>query len=127
MRPLSRPVTYIFLLLCVGHLVEGRAEDQQVAQLRTQREAAKAAEDKPAIIELSRRILAITPNDPQLWQMFAQTQLETEDLDRLEQTLDAWEKAVKRSAPSIEDFAARWRSSARTIRTRRSIGLSLWA
>ena len=101
---MSRPVTYIFLLLCVGHLVEGRAEDQQVAQLRTQLEAAKAAEDKPAIIELSRRILAITPNDPQLWQMLAQTQLETEDLDRLEQTLDAWEKAVKRPAPSIEDF-----------------------
>jgi len=91
-------------LLCVGHLVEGRAEDQQVAQLRTQLEAAKAAEDKPAIIELSRRILAITPNDPQLWQMLAQTQLETEDLDRLEQTLDAWEKAVKRPASSIEDF-----------------------
>ena len=66
---MSRPVTYIFLLLCVGHLVEGRAEDQQVAQLRTQLEAARAAEDKPAIIELSRRILAITPNDPQLWQM----------------------------------------------------------
>ena len=101
---MSRPVTYIFLLLCVGHLVEGRAEDQQVAQLRTQLEAAKAAEDKPAIIELSRRILAITPNDPQLWQMLAQTQLETEDLDRLEQTLDAWEKAVKRPALSIEDF-----------------------
>ncbi len=101
---MSRPVTYIFLLLCVGHLVEGRAEDQQVAQLRTQLEAAKAAEDKPAIIELSRRILAITPNDPQLWQMLAQTQLETEDLDRLEQTLDAWEKAVKRPASSIEDF-----------------------
>ena len=101
---MSRPVTYIFLLLCVGHLVEGRAEDQQVAQLRTQLEAAKAAEDKPAIIELSRRILAITPNDPQLWQMLAQTQLETEDLDRLEQTLDAWEKAVKRLTPSIEDF-----------------------
>ena len=104
MPALSRPVTYIFLLLCVGHVVEGRAEDQQVAQLRTQLEAARAAEDKPAIIELSRRILAITPNDPQLWQMLAQTQLETEDLDRLEQTLDAWEKAVKRSAPSIEDF-----------------------
>ena len=101
---MSRPVTYIFLLLCVGHLVEGRAEDQQVAQLRTQLGAAKAAEDKPAIIELSRRILAITPNDPQLWQMLAQTQLETEDLDHLEQTLDAWEKAVKRPAPSIEDF-----------------------
>ena len=105
MPALSRPVTYIFLLLCLGHLVvEGRAEDQQVAQLRTQLEAARAADDKPAIIELSRRILAITPNDPQLWQMLAQTQLETEDLDRLEQTLDAWEKAVKRPASSIEDF-----------------------
>src|SRR5438132_13389926 len=103
MPALSRPVTYIFLLLCLGHLVEGRAEDQQVAQLRTQLGAAKAAEDKPAIIELSRRILAITPNDPQLWQMLAQTQLETEDLDRPEQTRHAWEKAVKRPASSSAD------------------------
>src|SRR5437667_182228 len=62
MRPLSRPVTYIFLLLCVGHLVEGRAEDQQVAQLRTQLEAAKAAEDKPAIIERKQSLRKIRPH-----------------------------------------------------------------
>jgi tetratricopeptide (TPR) repeat protein len=104
MRPLSRPVTYIFVLVCVGQLVEGRPADQQVAQLRTQLEAAKKAEDKPAIIELSRRILAITPNDSQLWQTLAQTELEIEDFDRLEQTLDSWGKAVKRPPAAIEDF-----------------------
>ena len=104
MRPLSRPVTYILLLVCVGHLIEGRAENQQVAQLRRQLEAAKAAEDKPAIIELSRRILAITSSDSQLWQILAQTELGLQDFDRLEQTLDAWAKAVGRPPGAIEDL-----------------------
>jgi tetratricopeptide (TPR) repeat protein len=84
--------------------VEGRPADQQVAQLRTQLGAAKDAEDKPAIIELSRRILASTPGDSQLWQTLVQTELEIEDFDRLEQTLNAWEKAVKWPPAAIEDF-----------------------
>jgi len=104
MRHLSRPVTYILALVCVGQLVEGRPADKQVAQLGSQLEAAQKAEDKPAIIELSRRILAITPSDSQLWQTLAQTELQIEDLDRLEQTLDAWGKAVKRPPAEIEDF-----------------------
>jgi tetratricopeptide (TPR) repeat protein len=72
--------------------------------LRTQLQAAEEAADKPAIIELSRRILAITPNDSNVWDTLAQTELETEDLDRLEQTLDAWQKAVRHPPAAIEDF-----------------------
>ena len=101
---MSRPVTYIFLLVCAGQLAQGRPADQQIAQLRTQLEAAKKAEDKPAVIELSRRILAIAPSDSQLWQILAETELRLEDFDRLEQTLDAWGKAVKRPSASIEDL-----------------------
>ena len=76
----------------------------EVSPLRTQLEAAKDAADKPAIIELSRRILAITPNDSNVWDTLAQTELETEDWDRLAQTLDAWQKAVRQPPAGIEDF-----------------------
>jgi len=72
--------------------------------LRTQLQAAEDASDKPAIIELSRRILAISPNDSHVWETLAQTELETEDLDRLERTLDSWQKAVRHSPAAIEDF-----------------------
>ena len=72
--------------------------------MRAQLQAAEDAADKPAIIELSRRILAITPNDSDVWETLAQTELETEDWDRLEQTLDAWQKAVRHPPAAIEDF-----------------------
>ena len=72
--------------------------------MRTQLQAAEDASDKPAIIELSRRILAISPNDSHVWETLAQTELETEDLDRLERTLDSWQKAVRHSPAAIEDF-----------------------
>src|SRR4029077_16645212 len=85
-------------------MVTGFGAGQEVSQLRTQLEAAKDASDKPAIVELSRRILAIAPNDSDLWETLAQTELETEDWDRLEQTLDAWQKAIRHPAAAIEDF-----------------------
>jgi tetratricopeptide (TPR) repeat protein len=66
--------------------------------------AAEDAADKPAIIELSRRILAITPNNSDVWETLAETELETEDWDRLEQTLDAWQKAIPHRPAAIEDF-----------------------
>ena len=72
--------------------------------MRTELQAAEDAADKPAIIELTRRILAITPSDSNVWDTLAQTELETEDLDRLEQTLDAWQKAVRNPPAAIEDF-----------------------
>lgn len=78
--------------------------DKQLSQLRAQLQAAKDAADKPAIIELSQRILALTPTDSNIWETLAQTELETEDLDRLEQTLGGWQKAVRHPPAAIEDF-----------------------
>ena len=101
--PLPRLVTFIFLL-CISPVTTGFGAGQEASQLRNQLAAAKGAADKPAIIELSRRILAITPEDSNVWETLAQTELETEDWDRLEQTLDAWKKALPRPPATIEDF-----------------------
>jgi len=89
-------------LLCLGDPL--LSADQQLAQLRVQLKAAEDAADKAAIIELSRRILAMTPNDSKIWQTLAQTELETNDLDRLEQTFAAWKKAVRHPSAAIEDL-----------------------
>ncbi len=82
------------------------AEAPELQQLRGQLKKAQDAEDKPAIIELSRRIVAIVPNDAGTWNTLAQTQFESEELDGLERTLDAWQKAFKRTSAAIEDFRA---------------------
>jgi tetratricopeptide (TPR) repeat protein len=95
-------LSVFFLLFCLSTWLQGAGD--QVSQLRTQLEAAKDAADKPAIIELSRRILAIAPNDSDAWEALAQTQLEINDLDRLEQTLDRWQKTARRPPAAIEDF-----------------------
>ena len=81
-----------------------RAATDDVSQLRTQLAAAQNAADKPSIIELSHRIVAIAPNDADAWESLARTQLEIEDFDRFAETLDAWEKAMKRPPAAIEDF-----------------------
>ncbi len=82
------------------------AEVPQLQQLRDQLKKAQDAEDKPAIIETSRRIVGIAPNDAGTWNTLAQTQFETEEFDGLERTLDAWQKAFKRPPQAIEDFRA---------------------
>jgi tetratricopeptide (TPR) repeat protein len=103
--PLLRPITFTFLFaLCISSVLTGFGAGQEISQLRAQLEAAKSATDKPAVIELSRRILAITPNDSGVWETLAQTELETEDWDRLEQTLDGWQKAVRRPPAAIKDL-----------------------
>jgi tetratricopeptide (TPR) repeat protein len=81
-------------------------EPPELQQLRDQLQKAQDAEDKPAIIELSRRIVAIAPKDSDTWDTLAQTQLESEELDNLERTLDAWQKAFPRPPAAIEDFRA---------------------
>ena len=78
----------------------------ELQQLQEQLKKAQEAEDKPAIIELSQRIVAIAPNDSNIWDTLAQTQLESEELDGLERTLDAWQKAFKKPSAAIEDFRA---------------------
>ena len=75
-----------------------------VSQLRKQLAVAEDADDKPTIIELNRRIVAIVPSDSNAWENIAQGQFEIEDYDRLGQTLEAWQKAVKRPPAAIEDF-----------------------
>jgi tetratricopeptide (TPR) repeat protein len=84
----------------------GAAEAPELQQLRGQLKAAQDANDKPAIIELSRRIVAIAPKDSQTWDTLAQTQLEGGDLDGLERTLDQWQKAIQRPLGAIQDFRA---------------------
>jgi hypothetical protein len=88
--------------LCLSNAVWGA--DNRVSQLRAQLSAAENAANKPAIIELSRRTVAMAPNDFDTWETLARTQLEIEDLDRLVRTLDAWQKAVRRPPAAIEDF-----------------------
>jgi tetratricopeptide (TPR) repeat protein len=81
-----------------------RAATNDVSQLRTQLSAAENANDKPSIIELSRRIVAVAPNDGGAWESLARTQLEIEDFSRFAETLSAWEKAMKNPPAAIEDF-----------------------
>src|SRR5436189_84689 len=83
-----------------------QAEAPELQQLRIQLKTAQDADDKPAIIELSQRIVAISSNDSNTWEMLAQTQLDNEDLDGLERTLDAWQKSFRRPPAAIDDFRA---------------------
>src|SRR5215468_399733 len=93
------------LILLAGSAFAAR-EAPQLQQLRDQLKKAQEAEDKPAIIELSQRIVAIAPNDSNTWDTLAQTQLESDELDDLERTLDAWQKGFKKPPAAIEDFRA---------------------
>jgi tetratricopeptide (TPR) repeat protein len=81
-----------------------RAASSDVSRLHAQLSKAEEARDKAAIIELSRRVVAIAPNDSDAWDTLARTQLDIEDLDRVAQTLDAWRKIRRPPAAAIEDF-----------------------
>jgi tetratricopeptide (TPR) repeat protein len=93
------------LILLTGSAFAAR-EAPELQQLRGQLKKAQETEDKPAIIELSQRIVAIAPNDSGTWDTLAQTQLESEELDDLGRTLDAWQKTFKKPPAAIEDFRA---------------------
>ncbi len=88
------------LWFCGSHSLRGA----DVSQLRKQLVVAEEADDKAAIIELSRRIVAIAPNDTAIWEKLAHAQFAIEDYDRCEQTLQAWQKAIKPPPTVIEDF-----------------------
>jgi tetratricopeptide (TPR) repeat protein len=81
-----------------------RAASGDVSRLHTQLSKAEEAGDKAAIIELSRRIVAIAPNDSEAWETLLRTQFEAEDFDGAAKSLDAWQKNVKRPPAAIEDF-----------------------
>lgn len=96
----------IAVLILLASTSLGAAKPLELQQLRNQLKTAQDANDKPAIIELSRRVVAMAPDDSDAWGTLAQTQLEIEDLDGLQQTLDAWQKAFRRPPAAIEDFRA---------------------
>jgi hypothetical protein len=96
----------IAVLTLLAGIAFAAAEPPELQQLRRQLKTAQDANDNPAIIELSRRVVAIVPNDSDIWNTLAQTQLEIEDLDGLERTLDAWQKASRRPPAAIQDFRA---------------------
>jgi len=100
-----RTFSIVVLVLLTGSAFAA-TEAPELQQLRDQLKKAQGAEDKPAIIELSRRIVAIAPNEAGTWDTLAQTQLESDELDGLERTLDQWQKAVRRPPAAIEDFRA---------------------
>jgi tetratricopeptide (TPR) repeat protein len=75
-----------------------------LSQLRRQVATAEEANDYAAILELSRRIVAIAPKENSAWERIARAQVELKDFERCAQTLDAWEKAVKPAPAAIEDF-----------------------
>jgi tetratricopeptide (TPR) repeat protein len=89
--------------LCGTSFLRAVATDD-VSPLRAQLSLAEEADDKPSIIELSRRIVAKAPNDSDAWDTLARTQLEIEDFDRFAETLDAWEKTTKKPPVALEDF-----------------------
>ena len=95
-------IAVLILLAAIAFAARSAGASAVADQLKK----AQDADDKPAIIELSRRIVAIAPNDSDTWDTLAQTQFESEDLDGLERTLDAWQKAFRRPPAAIEDFRA---------------------
>jgi tetratricopeptide (TPR) repeat protein len=88
--------------LCGASFLCAAADD--VSSLRAQLPVAENADDKPSIIELSRRIVTSAPNESEAWESLARTQLEIQDFERFSETLDAWEKALKKPPAAIEDF-----------------------
>src|SRR5439155_24784649 len=98
----ARILIFSFLVLCATSSL--RAASSDLSRLHTQLSKAEKAEDKAAIIELSRRIVALAPNEAGTWETLLQTQFEAQDFDDAVKSLDAWQKAVKQPPAAIEDF-----------------------
>jgi tetratricopeptide (TPR) repeat protein len=81
-----------------------RAASGDLSRLHTQLSKAEEAEDKAAIIELSRRIVVIAPSETAAWQRLVETQIEAQEFEDAVKSLDAWQKAVKQPPAAIEDF-----------------------
>jgi tetratricopeptide (TPR) repeat protein len=88
-------------LVCAAGLLYA---DESLPVLRRQLEAAETANDNPAIVELSRRIVEADPKDSKTWEALARKQLELNDEDRCAATLDAWQARVHPKAKVIDDI-----------------------
>ena len=96
--------TFGLLLLLLWAVEFSLAVENDLGRLRRELTAAEDQDDKPAIVEIARRIVVVTPTDDSIWDKLAANQLALEDLDRLEQTLNAWEKVRKIPVAGIQDF-----------------------
>jgi tetratricopeptide (TPR) repeat protein len=94
----------IVSLLVLSATSSLRAAGSDFSRLHTELSKAEEAGDRAAIIELSRRVLAIAPTESATWETLVQTQIEAGELDGAVNSLDAWQKAVKRPPAVIEDF-----------------------
>jgi tetratricopeptide (TPR) repeat protein len=95
-------VLVVGVLISAGGLSHGA--DAGVWELRRQLAAAQDETDKPAIIELSLRIVAADPQDSKAWEMLVRTELEAGEYDRCAATLNSWEKSVPARPPLIDDL-----------------------
>lgn len=98
----TRLIVPALLLAIAGSAVWAAPGD--LKELREQLGRAEESEDKPAIVELSRRIIALAPRDDDAWESLIATQLELGDLDRCEQSLAEWAKSSAKPPGAIEDF-----------------------
>ena len=85
-----------------GDFVCGAAED--LKDLRSQLAEAVEAGDKPAVVELGRRITASEPGDHNAWERLVSAQIELGDLDRAEASLEEWSKRAGKPPAAIDDF-----------------------
>jgi len=90
------------VLLSAGDMLHSAETD--VLGFHKQLAAAQEATDKPAIIELSRRIVEADPQDSKAWETLARTQLEVAEYDRCAATLNAWENAVRPYPAVLDDL-----------------------
>jgi tetratricopeptide (TPR) repeat protein len=90
------------MLVSAGGMLHSAGTD--VWEFRKQLAAAEEKTDKPAIIELSRRIVEADPQDSKTWETLARTQFEVADYDRCTATLNAWENAVRPRPAVLDDL-----------------------
>jgi tetratricopeptide (TPR) repeat protein len=90
------------MLVSAGGMLHSAGTD--VWGFHKQLAAAQEQTDKPAIIELSRRIVEADPQDSTTWETLARTQFEVAEYDRCAATLNAWEKAVKPPPAVLADL-----------------------
>jgi tetratricopeptide (TPR) repeat protein len=88
---------------CLAAATSSTVKDSTVKELRSELKLATKEDDKPAIVELSRRILEWAPTDSNVWEQLARTQLVEKDTDRCAKTLDIWEKTVKPRPAIVDD------------------------
>jgi len=90
------------VFLGAGGLLQSAGTD--VLGFQKQLAAAQEETDKPAIIELSRRIVEADPQDSTTWETLARTQFEVAEYNRCTATLNAWANEVKPTPAVLDDL-----------------------